>query len=72
MRDDLTRVQHMRDYAQEAIDFLQDRSPPDLETDRLLALATIKAIEVVGEAANNVSKATQDRFPAIPWRTLSP
>lgn len=70
MQDDLTRIRHMRDYAQEAIGFLQDRQPLDLETDRLLALATIKAIEVVGEAANNVSKEAQQRFPSIPWRTV--
>lgn len=60
----------MRDYAQEALGFLANRQPSDLETDRLLSLATIKAIEVIGEAANNVSKETQQRFSSIPWRTI--
>lgn len=70
MLDDLTRIQHMRDSAREAIGFLRDRTRSDLDHDRMLALALVKSIEIIGEAANQVSSLTQERFPEIPWRPL--
>ena len=43
---------------------------PDLDTDRLLNLALVRLIEIVGEAANRVSQAGQDQLPSIPWRQI--
>jgi uncharacterized protein with HEPN domain len=39
----------------------------DLDDDRMLFLATIQAIEIIGEAASRVSANTRERAPAIPW-----
>jgi uncharacterized protein with HEPN domain len=39
-----------------------------VDTDWLLRLALVKAVEVVGEAAGRVTKDNQARFPEIPWR----
>lgn len=51
MRDeDLTRLRHMIEAAQEAIRFARERKRADLDNDRMLTLALIKAIEIIGEA----------------------
>jgi uncharacterized protein with HEPN domain len=47
--DDLTRLCHMRGAAIEAIHFVENRTRQDLESDRMLALALVKDIEIIGE-----------------------
>lgn len=36
-------------------------------TDRKTQSAVIRQLEIIGEAANRVSKQTQVRFPEVPW-----
>lgn len=61
---------HMLDHAIEAVNACAGKTRSDLNNDRLLNLALVRLIEVVGEAANRVSKAGQDRLPSIPWRQI--
>ena len=65
--DDRIRLQHMLDAAHEAQMFMRDRTRADLDKDRMLVLSLVKAIEIIGEAANQVSEATRRQLPAIPW-----
>jgi uncharacterized protein with HEPN domain len=67
--DDLVRLRHMRDAALEAIGFMRDKGPSDLEEDRMLQFAVIRAIEIVGEAETHVSDSTINEYLAIPWRS---
>lgn len=57
----------MLDYALKAVDFTQGRSRADLEADEVLGLAVTHLIEIIGEAARNVSGELRDRHPEIPW-----
>lgn len=57
----------MLDAAREAVTFASGRSAVDLAQDRLLALALVKCIEIIGEAASKVSAETRFRFNQIPW-----
>jgi uncharacterized protein with HEPN domain len=65
--DDSSRLKHMRDAAIEAISFVDGYSRGDLESDRRSVLAIVKAIEIIGEAANRISKDCQNRHLQIPW-----
>jgi uncharacterized protein with HEPN domain len=65
--DDMVRLRHMLEHAREAVALIQGKSRPDLESSRLHTLALIRLIEIVGEAASRVSKATQSLHPQIPW-----
>ena len=69
-RDDQVRLQHMLDAASEAVAFARDRTRRDLNTDRMLVLSLVKDIEIVGEAAHQVSEATRAQLPAIPWADI--
>lgn len=55
--------------AREAVSFVTGRSERDLETDRMLALALVKCLEIVGEAASQVSAEGRAASPDIPWRS---
>jgi uncharacterized protein with HEPN domain len=50
-----------------AIGFAQGRARADLDDDRMLLLALVQAMSVVGEAASNVSRETQATMPDVPW-----
>lgn len=63
---DRHRLQH--DAAREAIAFTAGRVREDLETDRQLVLSLIKNVEVVGEAASQVTESTRQNLAHLPWR----
>ena len=64
---DAIRLRHMLEAAQEALDHAAGGSRSDLAGNRVLALALIKCIEIIGEAAARVSAETQASYPQIPW-----
>lgn len=64
---DLDRVAHMREAAQKAIDYVEDRERGDLDADELLRLGLTKLVEIVGEAAKQVSEDTRREHPEVPW-----
>ncbi len=68
--DDDIRLRHMLDSAREASDFATGRSRTDLDDDRMLALAIIKSIEIIGEAASKISEACRLENGNIPWRDI--
>ncbi|HQY92677.1 MAG: DUF86 domain-containing protein [Caldilinea sp.] len=65
--DDLVRLQHMLDAAEEAVSFAQGGKRKDLDGDRKLVLALVKDIEIIGEAAYRISPTAQEQIPEIPW-----
>src|SRR5262245_54979361 len=67
-RDDSVPMRHMLDYAREGVEIARQRSRRDLDEDRILQLALRQLIEIVGEAANRVSREGQMRYPDGPWR----
>ena len=66
-KDDEVRLRHMLDAAREAISFVRGRVRGDLETDRQLVLSLVKDIEIVGEAASQVSEPARSQVPEVPW-----
>ena len=68
--DDAIRVRHMLDAAREAMSFAAGRSRDDLDRDRMLVLAVVKDIEIIGEAASRTSAATRAAHPDVPWAQI--
>jgi uncharacterized protein with HEPN domain len=60
----------MLDGALEATAFSSTKHRKDLDGDRMLVLALVKDLEIVGEAAANVSRETQLRHTDIPWSDI--
>ena len=69
-REDLVRVQHMRDSAREALGFVGPRTREDFAKDRMLALAVLKSVEIIGEAASKVSEESRKEIPELAWKEM--
>jgi uncharacterized protein with HEPN domain len=66
--DPIVRMKHMRDYAREAVEILGDQTLEQLRDDRVLQLALVQLVEIVGEAASRIPQATRNSHPSIPWQ----
>ncbi len=60
----------MLEHAREAMQLVAGRDRSDLDTDRVLSLALVRLLEIVGEAAARVSSEARARHPAIPWSEI--
>ncbi len=64
---DRVRLLHMLEHAREAIQLVEGRTREDLDGNRLLSLALVRLLEIVGEAAAKVSPEERSRYPTVPW-----
>ncbi len=60
----------MVDAAREALAFASGRSRADLDGDRQLVLALVKCVEMVGEAACQLTAPGRTHFPDVPWPSI--
>jgi uncharacterized protein with HEPN domain len=67
---DQIRLEHMLAHAREAVILVQDKVRADLDNDRVLNLALVRLLEVIGEAAGRISKEKRARHPDIPWTQI--
>ena len=68
--DDTVRMHHMLDSAREALTLVQGKARSDVDSDRVLSLALVRLLEIIGEAAGRVSNKTQNAFSTIPWAEI--
>ena len=67
--DDI-RLRHMMEAARSALSFAGGRTRDDLNEDEMLVFALVKAVEIVGEAAAQISDDTREALPSIPWQDI--
>lgn len=65
--DDRWRIGHMIEAAEQALAFVTGRRRTDLDRDPMLLMALTRAVEIVGEAASQVSDAGRAELAGIPW-----
>jgi uncharacterized protein with HEPN domain len=65
--DDGVRIRHLIEAAEKAVGYAAGRTRASLNDDELLRLALTKLVEIVGEAAKQVSEPTRQAYPAVPW-----
>lgn len=70
MSPDTGRLEDMLRHAQLALAFTAGMSAAEFARDEKTQFAVIRCLEVIGEAANNVSAETQDALEAVPWRDI--
>jgi len=56
----------MRDYARKAVEMAERREREDLDKDEMFQLALTHLIELIGEAASQLPKDSQEKYPRIP------
>jgi uncharacterized protein with HEPN domain len=67
---DEIRIRHMIEAAESAAVFIQGKSRADLEHQQMLLFALVRAIEIVGEAAGNLSEEARLEMPEVPWPAI--
>ena len=67
---DAIYLDHMLTHAREALAILGERSREELAESRVLQLALLHLVEIVGEAASKVSPTTQSSLDQLPWRGM--
>jgi len=69
-RDALVAARHMLDAAHEAQELAAGRTRQDLDENRLLNLALVRLLEIIGEAANRVPEDQRRGHREIPWAAI--
>jgi uncharacterized protein with HEPN domain len=60
----------MADAIEAASTFIEGRARRDLDADRMLVFALVRAVEIVGEAASKLSAKARAELPAVPWSSI--
>ena len=68
--DDRVTLQQMLDHARELVELTSKRSRGDLDTDRVLYLALLQILQIVGEAAARLSAPCRESRPETPWAEI--
>jgi uncharacterized protein with HEPN domain len=66
----MVRLRHMLDHAREAVAIAKDKTRDDLHTDRILNLALVRLLEIVGEAASRTPLEERAQHNDIPWAQI--
>ena len=63
-------VQDMIEFCENALSYTQGLNQADFLADRLRYDATLRNLELVGEAATHVPRIVRDAHPEIPWHAI--
>lgn len=69
--DDVSRLHHIIEAGNKAIEFTKGRKRSDLDTNAMLSLALVRLLEIIGEAAWGVSEGLRSKYPEIAWRQMT-
>ncbi len=68
---DRVQLLHMRDAARRALELSEGKRLYELSPDHETALAVVRLLEILDEAARGVSEELRVRFPEVPWREVA-
>jgi uncharacterized protein with HEPN domain len=68
---DIICLREMADASKKAVNFAMGRERADLDNDEMFALAIVRLLEMVGEAAKGISENIRRRHPEIPWNQVT-
>jgi len=67
MRNDTTYVQHMLEAIETIRSYIAGCTFDAFIGNKMMVDAVVRELEIMGEAANQVSEAMKDKHPEIPW-----
>ena len=70
LNHDYVRFQHMLEASLAAVTHLLEKCTEDLDRDRLLLNGVVRELEILGEAASQVTPTIRAQFPLLPWREM--
>lgn len=70
-RDERLYLDDMLETLQKILEYGQDLDFPTFATHRMAYDAILRNLEILGEAAKNVSPDIRDRYPDVGWRKIA-
>ena len=67
---DRVRLQHIQDAILDIVSYTKGISFEEFEANSMILFASVKQLEIIGEAANNITKHFQTIYNEIEWRTI--
>ena len=67
---DELRVRHVLDAIMEINSYLQKTSLEEFLSNSEKRFATIKQLEIIGEACNRISPSVKEKYPEIEWNNI--
>ena len=52
-------------------EFIKGMDYNDFIKDKKTEFAVIRALEIIGEAAKNITESVRDKYPEVPWKSMS-
>lgn len=73
MRDksgDEARLKHVIDAISEIQSYIENSNLEEFSNNSMRKYATIKQLEIIGEAANHISNKIKEEYPEVEWREI--
>ena len=67
---DEARLKHILDAISEIESYTRDSTFEEFTENSMMKYATIKQLEIIGEAANHISEKLKEKYPEIKWREI--
>ena len=71
MKEDLAFIEHILDSISAIEEFSGNINKKEFSADRLRQSAIVREIEIIGEAAKNVSETVKGKYPEIEWKEIA-
>jgi len=71
VRDDTVYLLHILDAIKQVEEYLGNIDYEGFSHSRLVQDGVIRQFEIIGEATKNLSNATRDRVPQVPWKNMA-
>lgn len=67
---DKARLQHIYEAILEIESYINNVSFEDFQSNSMMQFASVKQLEIIGEAANHLTDRIKNLFSEIPWREI--
>lgn len=67
---DRARLQHIQDAILEIVSYTNNISFEDFKSNSMALFASVKQLEIIGEAANNITEHFKKLYNEIEWRKI--
>ena len=67
---DKGRLEHILTAIDNVDSFLEGKNLDDMQTNKMMFFAVVKNIEIIGEAANNLTKEIREKHSEVSWKDV--